>query len=311
MPRTTPKTGKIIFIAGPTSVGKTRTAVSLAKKINAEIISCDSMQVYKGMDILSSKPSVPLRKNIPHHLISILSPNSEYNVSRYSKEANKKIKDIFRKKKTPLIVGGTGLYISILLDGIFRLKTEDKRLRLRLEKEAQNRGSIYLHRRLEKCDPQAASKIHPNDARRTIRALEVFLTTGKTISELQKQRKGLARQYDVRIFCLNMERDKLYRRIGSRVDRMFKEGLVTEVKRLLKLRLSKTSQFAIGIREIKGYLGGLYGLEETKRLIKRNTCLYAKRQLTWFRKDKRIEWIDVGDKDTPAAVAGRILRKLD
>lgn len=301
---------KIIFITGPTAIGKTEVAACLARRLNAEIVSCDSMQVYRGMDILSSRPSAFLRKNIPHHLLSIVPASGEYNVSRYAKEAEKEIKKILKRGRVPLVAGGTGLYLSVLLDGIFRLKTEDKRLRLRLEKEAQKRGSLCLYNRLKKADPQAALKIHPNDTRRIIRALEVFLVTGKRISELQKERKGLFYKYAVRVFCLDMERSQLYARIGRRVDKMFKRGLINEVKRLLKGGLSKTSKFAIGIREIKGYLDGLYDSQEARRLIKRNTCLYAKRQLTWFRKDKRIEWIEVGEKEAAASVANRIFDKL-
>lgn len=296
----------IVFLVGPTAIGKTEVAAILAKKMNTEIVSCDSMQVYRGMDILTSKPAPALRKEAKHHLIDILSPAQEYNVSRYCKEAGKKIREILAKGRVPLVVGGTGLYMSMLIDGIFQVKSEDKGLRLKLTQEAKKHGSPYLYKKLKKVDPQAAFKIHPNDAKRIIRALEVFLSTGKQISRLQKDRKGLSQDHDLKIFCLDMERDKLYRRIEARVDKMFKAGLVAEVKKLLKLRLSKTSRWAIGIREIKGYLEGLYDLEEAKRQMKRNSCLYAKRQLTWFRKDKRIKWIEVADKETPALIANRV-----
>ena len=284
---------KIIFLVGPTAVGKTAAAVNLAKKINGEIISCDSMQIYKGMDIITSKPSKLLLKKVPHHLIGVISPIKEYDVSRYRKDALKKIKAIFKKGKVPIFVGGTGLYVAILVNGIFERKTEDLKFRARLYKEAIKRGSKKLHLRLKKIDSAAAAKIHPNDTRRIVRALEVFKTTGKPISLLQKQRSGLAKSYDVRIFCLNMEREKLYQRIDARVDKMFREGLLREVKKLLKLKLSKTARYAIGIQELKAYFDGLYDLEEAKRLIKRNSRHYAKRQLTWFRKDKRIKWIEV------------------
>lgn len=283
---------KIIFLVGPTAVGKTKAAVNLAKRINGEIISCDSMQIYKGMDIITSKPPKSLLKKVPHHLIGVISPTEEYDVSRYRQDALKKIKLIFKKGKVPIFVGGTGLYMSILVDGIFERKTEDFKFREKLYKEAKKTGSKKLYSRLEKVDPLAAAKIHPNDTRRIVRALEVFKVTGQPISELQKQRSGLAQDYDVRIFGLNMERDKLYQRIDVRVDKMFKDGLLREVKKLLKLKLSKTARYAIGLQELKGYLEGLYDLEEAKRLIKRNSRHYAKRQLTWFCKDKRIKWID-------------------
>lgn len=300
---------KVIFIVGPTAVGKSETAVCLAKKINAEIISCDSMQIYKGMDIVTSKPSLGLMKQVPHHLVSVISPDKEYCVFRYRRQALGKIKEILKKRKTPLFVGGTGLYMSILIDGIFKVKSENKNLRKRLYKEAERFGSGCLYKKLKRVDPEAAAKIHPHDARRIVRALEVFQNTGLPISKLQKLRIGLADEYDIKIFCLNMQRDKLYKRIDERLDKMFKRGLLREVKKFLKLKLSKTASYCFGIRELKGYFDGLYDLEVAKRLIKRNSRLFAKRQLTWFRKDKRIEWIEVGEREKPEVVADRIWKK--
>ncbi|MCU0652500.1 MAG: tRNA (adenosine(37)-N6)-dimethylallyltransferase MiaA [Candidatus Omnitrophica bacterium] len=301
---------QIIFITGPTAVGKTETAVKLAAKINAEIISCDSMQVYQGMDILTSKPAKSLRKKICHYLLGMVSPCKEYNVSRYRRDAILKVKQIIKKGKTPLFIGGTGLYISILADGIFKIKPLPKSIRDELYKEAEKYGSVYLYKQLKKIDPQAAAKIHPNDAKRIIRALEVFKATGKPISVLQKQRSGLADEYDLKIFCLNLERQKLNKRIEQRVEKMFRRGLVREVNKLTKLKLSKTAGYAIGIKEVKGYLEGLYDLDAAKSMMARNTQLYAKRQLTWFRKDKRIEWIEIKEKDSPLTIAERIFKKL-
>jgi tRNA dimethylallyltransferase len=301
---------RLVFLIGPTAIGKTAIAVTLAKKISAEIISCDSMQVYKGMDIITSKPSVSLRKKIPHHLIDIVSPKSEYNVSRYRREALQKIKQVIKRGKTPLFVGGTGLYMSVLIDGIFKMKSQNKTIRQRLYREAERRGSQYLFERLQRIDPEAATKIHPHDTKRIIRALEVFAVTGKPISKLQEQRKGLTDEFQIKIFCLNMEREKLYQRITERLEKMFAKGSLGEVKRLLKLKLSKTASCAIGIKELKGYYGGLYDLEEAKRLMERNTRLYAKRQLTWFRKDKRINWINISDKESHKEVAQKIWKKL-
>jgi tRNA dimethylallyltransferase len=295
---------EIIFLTGPTASGKTQVALLLAKKINAEIISCDSMQVYKSMDILTSKPL------LKQHLVSIVSPEKEYNAARFRRDALKKMKEILKRGKVPLFVGGTGLYISVLLDGIFKINTENKAIRERLYKQAEQKGSVYLHRKLKKVDPRAAAKIHPNDTRRIVRALEVFEVTGKPISELQKEREGLFATHRVRIFCLNMERDKLYARIDRRVERMFRQGLMAEVKRLLKMKLSRTARCAIGINELKGYFEGQYDLPEAKRLMQKNTRNYAKRQLTWFRKDKRYEWVEAREKDTPAAVANKIYRQF-
>jgi tRNA dimethylallyltransferase len=293
---------KIVFLVGPTASGKTHTAVQLAKKINAEIISCDSMQVYQGMDILTSMPPLAAQKKIPHHLIDFIPPEREYNVSRFRREAVKKMREIIKKGRTPLFVGGTGLYVSVVIDGIFKGGEGNPAVRKKLYTQSEKSGGGYLYSRLKKIDPEAAAKIHPHDTRRVVRALEVYYTTGKQISLLQKQRKGIADEYDVRIFCLNPDRTKLYERIDRRVDRMFSLGLVGEVKRILKNRLSQTAEKAIGIREVGEYLEGHMSLQEAKNAMKRNTRLYAKRQLTWFRKDKRTRWIEVGEESLQSVV---------
>jgi len=301
---------KIIFLVGPTAVGKSEAAVYLAKKINAEIISLDSMQIYKGMDIITSKPRETLLKRIKHYLIGVVLPSKEYNVSEYRKASLKIIEEVTDKGKIPLFVGGTGLYMSVLIDGIFELKSPSGKIRDHLYKIAKNKGSAYLYRKLVKVDPSAAKKIHPNDLRRIIRALEVFKSTGKQISQLQQLRHGLGDQYDIKVFCLQLDKIMLYKRIDSRVERMFRQGLLKEVKGLLKKQLSKTASSAIGIKEINGLFDNQYDLDKAKSLIKQNTRRYAKRQLTWFRKDIRIEWVSVKDKETPKQVAMRIYRTL-
>jgi len=304
------KKDKIIFIVGPTAVGKTDVAVKLAEKIGAEIISCDSMQIYKDMDIITSKPDITARQKIPHHLIGIVPPSKEYDVSRYRGEAVKKIKEVIKKGKVPLFVGGTGLYMTMLIDGIFEEKAKNEKAREKFYRQAEKYGGGYLYKKLSKVDQEAALKIHPNDTKRVIRALEVFESTGKPISYLQKQRKGIAGDYDVKIFCLNMEKDLLYARIQKRVEKMLKQGLVGEVRKLLERKLSRTAAYAIGIKELKGYLEGNYGLEQAKQEMARNSCLYAKRQLTWFRKDKRIKWIEINEKDNPGIIANRISKMI-
>ncbi|MDD5196616.1 MAG: tRNA (adenosine(37)-N6)-dimethylallyltransferase MiaA [Candidatus Omnitrophica bacterium] len=301
---------RVVFLVGPTAVGKTRIAVELARKINAEIISCDSMQIYKGMDIITSKPQAFLRKKIKHHLIGMVLPKEEYNVSKYRQEALRKIREIIRKGKTPLFCGGTGLYVSILIDGIFKARAQNPALRKKLYRQLEKYGRDYLYKKLKRLDHKAAENIHPNDIKRTIRALEVFEATGKPISGLQKEREGLSKNYDIKIFCLNMERSALYKRIDGRVDKMFRAGLLKEARRLLKKKLSKTSRYAIGLNELAGYFEGKYDLAEAKRLIKRNSRHYAKRQLTWFRKDKRIQWFNIQGKDASAKVAGRLWKEL-
>jgi len=282
---------RIIFLVGPTAAGKTELAAKVAKQLNAEIISCDSMQIYKGMEILSSHPSRPELKKVCHHLLAEVSPDKEFNVSKYRSLALKKIKEVIKKGKLPLFVGGSGLYMSVVIDGIFKDKAGDKKVRQKFYQEAARLGSKYIHEKLRKVDPRAAAKIHPNDTKRIVRALEVFEVTGKPISELQATRIGLEDEYEIKIFGLGLPREKLDQRINQRVDKMFRQGLVKEVKKLLRLKLSKTSRYAIGINEIKGYLEGLYSLDEAKELIKKNTRKYSRRQMTWFRKDKRIKWV--------------------
>jgi len=303
------KKEKIFFLVGPTAVGKSQVAAFVAARIHGEIISCDSMQVYKGMKVLSSSPPEALLKKTPHHLIGFLSPQKEFDVFTFRKQALEKIREVLRRGRTPIVVGGTGLYLSVLLDGIFEGAGASMRIRKRLEGEARKNGSGPLYERLTRIDPEAAAKIHPHDLRRIIRALEVFEATGKPISLLQKQRKGLAGDYRFKITCLTMELPLLYKRIDERVEQMFDRGLVGEVKKLLSRKLSKTASRAIGLREIKGYLRGEYDLSEARRLVSYNTRQYARRQLTWFRKDKRIKWVTIKEGESVATVGARVLRE--
>ncbi len=301
---------KIIFLLGPTGIGKSAVAISLAKKINAEIISCDSMQVYRSMDILTCQLPFGQRKKIKHHLIGMIDPKQEYNAAKYRQEALAICDKLFLKGKIPLFVGGTGLYYSMIVDGLFPAAPQDKLIRLKLEKQLKLKGNKYLYRWLAKVDRAAARKIHPHDTRRIIRALEVYLKTGMPISKLQKNRVGLGKEYGVMIFGLNSIRQSLYARIDQRVDQMFSQGLIPEVKRLLKHKLSRTAKCAIGIQELSGYFAGEYTLVEARRLMQRNSRHYAKRQLTWFRKDKRIQWINIRESEKPAGIEDRIIKKL-
>ncbi|HPL83102.1 MAG TPA: tRNA (adenosine(37)-N6)-dimethylallyltransferase MiaA, partial [Candidatus Omnitrophota bacterium] len=251
-----------------------------------------------------------LRNKVKHHLLGVIPLNRDYDVSAYRKEALKKVKEIASRGKVPLFVGGTGLYLSVLKDGIFEEKINDKPIRDKLYRIAVGRGSLYLYDQLKKVDPDAAEKIHPNDTKRIIRALGVFKATGRPISSLQKKRQGLRGEYDLRIICLNMERSKLYKKIDKRVDLMFKDGLIKEAQGILKKDLSRTASFAIGLREAEGYLKGDYGIEEAKARVKLKTRRYAKRQLTWFRKDKEIIWINLREEDTPVKISRRIWKEL-
>ncbi|MCX5712824.1 MAG: tRNA (adenosine(37)-N6)-dimethylallyltransferase MiaA [Candidatus Omnitrophica bacterium] len=292
---------RIIFIVGPTGAGKSDVALLLAKKINAAIISCDSMQIYKGMDILTSKPDKLTRRRVKHYLMDEADLTREFDVSKYRKIALKAIGEAEAKGKVALFVGGTGLYVSALKNGLFETQARDEKLVKRLYSEAKKYGNMRLYKKLKQKDPGAALKIHPNDLKRIVRALEVFKSTGKPISQLQQQRTGLELDHDLEIFCLNLPRDILYERINSRVDEMFKKGL-KEVKGLLKKKISRTASYAIGIKEISGYLKGEYTLEEARQRMQLNTRRYAKRQLTWFRKDPAIKWINIKGSDTPKRI---------
>lgn len=300
---------KIIFLVGPTGVGKTQVSLELAERLNCEIICCDSMQVYKGLDIISCKVPKSIQKRIPHHLLDIVSPEEEFNVANWVDLALKKIREIHSRKKIPLIVGGSMLYMSCLLDGVFNEGKSDKSIRNLLYREAEEFGKDFLYQRLKEVDALSAEKIHPNDLRRIVRALEVYEIYKKPLSVLQKNREGIMDKYDVRIFGLICSRESLYKRIDERIEKMFRDGLVEEVRNLIRLNLSKTANQVIGMREIKGYLEGEYDLEEAKRLISKNTKRYSRRQMSWFRKDKRIEWISM-DGEIESEVAEKIIRRI-
>lgn len=297
---------KIIFIVGPTSVGKTEVAVHLAKRMKGEIISCDSMQVYKEINIANNKPFPKTLKVVPHHMVNVVSVNQEFDVAAFNKKALAAIKMVQKKKKVPIIVGGSGLYMGILLDGIFKEGEKDIKLREDLQTMAMEKGELFLYQKLIDTDPLAAAKIHPHDIKRVIRSLEVCMKNQRPISELQKERSGLWGRYDISIFALNRERTELYERIDRRVDQMFEEGLVDEIKLLTKSKLSQTAERIIGVRELAGYLEGAYGLERAQYLIKLNSRHYAKRQLTWLRKEKRLTWIMIENEDQASQIAGKI-----
>jgi len=282
----------VIFIVGPTASGKSKLSLAVARRINGEIICCDSMQVYKEIKILSERPGKNETNKIAHHLYGIVSIAKKFDVNQYCKLARNKIDEIHQRQHTPIVVGGTGLYVNALLDGIFQIESTDAKIRNGLYEFAKKEGSLFLHNQLKKIDSTAAKKIHPNDLRRIVRALEVYKATGKKISELQKERSGIYGLYKIKIFAINVARSKLYDKINKRIDSMFGKGAVGEIKKIH--RIGKTAKYALGIREIRDYLQGRDTLEEAKDKLKRNTRRYAKRQLTWFRRDSRIEWLKEG-----------------
>ncbi len=291
-------TSKIIFIVGPTGVGKSEAGFLLARKLGGEIISCDAMQVYRQVNIACDKPSLDMRREVPHHLIDVVSVTAEFDVARFMAMAVDAIADIHARGKIPIVVGGSGMYMSVLLDGIFQLKAKDEILRQNLEQQAAQEGPAILHRRLAGLDPKAAAKIHPNDTKRIVRALEVVILVGKPISDLQKERDGLWGKHPIQLFALTRKRDEMYRRVEARIDRMFAAGLIEEIRMLSTLNISRTAQALIGTPEVMGYIKGEYDLERAKYLMKLNTRHYVKRQLTWFRRDERLQWINIEEGQT-------------
>lgn len=299
----------MIFIVGPTAAGKSSIAIEVAKQCGGEIISCDAMQVYKEIRVASNRPTDADLAVVPHHLVGFLSVTEDFDVARFNQIAREKITAILGRQGTPVVVGGSGLYMTILLDGIFLSGGRDMILREQLRNEAESFGAGYLHERLLAQDPDAAAKIHSNDLRRIIRALEVLSVDKQPISRLQTSREGLWGKHDIRIYCVTRERDNLYARINKRVDSMFAEGIIEEIKGINALELSHTASGLIGIKEIRAYLDGSLGLEDAKELLKRNTRRYAKRQLTWFRKDKRLCWVTINEEDDPSKVAEAMLQR--
>lgn len=287
------KKPKIIFIVGPTAAGKTGFSIRLARELKGEIISADSMQAYRYMDIISQKPTAEERKIIPHHLIDILNPSEEYSAAKFAKMAVTVIHNITERGRMPIVVGGSGLYMKALLDGLFHSPERDLGFRKGLADEAKDKGNTYMHDELKKVDPQAASGIHPNDLRRIIRALEVYHLTGIPISELKKRAKGIRDDFEVHIYGIIRPRPVIYKMIEERVDRMFNAGLLREVEKMRNKRPSVTAGVSLGYREVLGYLEGRYSLEDAKNLLRKNTKHFAKKQLTWFKADNRITWIDI------------------
>jgi len=282
----------VVFIIGPTATGKSELSFRIAKQAKAEIISCDSMLVYKEPRIITSKPPKYMLDEVRHHFIGIISVSESYDVFSYYTEAVKLITDLYTKKVPVVVCGGSGLYMKALLDGIFKGPSRNSELRSFLEEEAKTKGNSALYEKLKSVDPASARKISANDLKRIIRALEVYYAAGLPISEKQKEREGIWGKLPVKIFGLSYKRDELYRRIDERVDKMFDNGAIDEVNKLIKLPLSITAAKIIGIPEIKGYLDGKYSQDEAKSIMAQHTRNFAKRQFTWFKRDKRIKWIN-------------------
>ena len=284
---------KVIVIVGPTASGKTGASIELAKRVNGEIVSADSMQIYKHMDIGTAKVTLEEADGIKHYMIDVVNPDENFNVAIYKKMAEESIREIIEKGKTPIIVGGTGLYVNTLVNGIELNEVEDDgQVRILLEKRLEDEGIDALFEELEKIDPEAASVIDKNNVRRVIRALEVYKITGKTKTELDKE-SIKEPPFDYAIYGILTEREKLYERINYRVALMIEQGLVNEVKTLReKYQFSKTALQGLGYKEVIDYLDGNCTHAEMVEKLKMETRRYAKRQITWFKRDERIKWIE-------------------
>ena len=288
---------KCIVIVGPTGVGKTRLSIFLAKKLNSQIISADSMQIYKYMDIGTAKVEPKYQKEIKHHLIDIVEPNENFNVEQFQSLCIDKIEEISAKNKIPIIVGGTGLYINSITNKLeFNTVKSDEKLRYELENIAESQGNQKLHEMLEDIDAESASKIHKNNVRRVIRAIEVYNLTGHKFSEINDKFDHYNDDYDFYIIGLNDDRHILYERINQRVDEMIDEGFMAECKYIYEMTDEKSQSIqAIGYREAFMYLNNQISYKDMISLMKKNSRKYAKRQLTWFRQDERIHWMNLED----------------
>ena len=288
------KKPKVIVICGPTGIGKTSVGIELAEKFGGEIVSADSMQIYRYMDIGTAKPTVEEKKCIPHHMIDIVDPDEDYDAVQFSKQARAIIAELDSRDRLPFVVGGTGFYIKALLHGIFQSKPVDPQIRNRLKQEAEENGSGFLFERLKKIDPAAAGRIHPNDSYRIIRALETIESSGKTISE-HHQNHGFADDpFTALKIGLQLDRQNLYARIDKRVDLMIEAGIVEEVTKLLEMGYAADlkSMQSIGYRHVVEFLEEKLSWDECVRTLKRDTRRFAKRQFTWFGADRKNYWYE-------------------
>ena len=288
----------LIAVVGPTASGKTALGVEIARLFNGEVVSCDSMQIYKGMDIASAKPTIDEMNGIPHHMIGIAEMNESYSVARYVAEAKKVIADIHSRNKMPILVGGTGLYFSSLVDNLTFAEEEDtSELRAKLTEETAKIGNEAMLEKLHEIDPEYAETLHPNNLKRIIRALEVYYSSGVTMTEQQRRSRKKPSEYDLTAIGIRFEnREHLYERINKRVDIMLENGLLDEAKESLSDELTTSAQ-AIGHKELIPFLKGECTLDEAVENLKRETRRYAKRQMTWFNRDVRINWITADGAD--------------
>jgi tRNA dimethylallyltransferase len=303
----------IVAIVGPTAIGKSRIGIEIAKALHTEILTADSCQVYRGMDIGTDKPVLQERGDVPHQMIDLVDPDQSFNVGDFRRYALQEISRLHGQGLLPLFVGGTGLYIRGLLRGLCPGPPANWSIRQAFTQEATKHGRAFLHQKLQQVDPDLAQRLHPHDQPKVLRGLEVYHTLGIPLSQVQQQHQFQESPYPFLLIGLTMDRQTLYRRIDARVEWEIEKGLVEETQRLMQQGYSRDlgSMKGLGYRQFSGYLAGEYSYDEAVRLLKRDTRHFAKRQMTWFKKEKGIQWITLEESDIPTQAATRILKRID
>ncbi len=303
----------LVVIVGPTAVGKSRIALEIAKAFETDILTADSRQVYRGMDIGTDKPTVDQQQDVTHRLIDLVEPDQPFNTGLYRRYAVQAIEDQYRDRRLPLIVGGTGLYVKTLVRGLCEAPPADPVLRASLRRDAQKHGPDHLYAQLVACDPTTADRLHPRDESKVLRALEVYRLSGRPMSEFHRQHGFTERPFTSLMIGLNRTRDALYRRFEERIEWQLANGLLDETKRLLARGYSRDlpAMKGLGYRQVSGYLAGEYDSEELVRRFKRDTRRFAKRQMTWFRNEPGIHWMMIDESEPLTVTADRILKRVD
>jgi tRNA dimethylallyltransferase len=303
----------LVVLLGPTAVGKSRVAVRIAGHFDSEVLTADSRQVYRGMDIGTDKPTVAERQDVPHRLIDLVDPRETFNAGRYRRMALEEIDRIYAANRLPFVVGGTGLYIRVLVHGLCPAPQADPLVRADLKKLRDARGRDGLYAELLRADPEAAAKLHPNDEPKVMRALEVYRLSGRPISTIQEEHQFEERPFSALLIGLRRSTDALYRRIEERIDWQLRHGMVEETRSLLDQGCGRelASMKGLGYRHIGGFLANEYDYAEMVRRFKRDTRRFAKRQMTWFRKEPGIVWLSIEDGEMPEQTAARVIRQME
>ena len=303
----------MVVIVGPTAVGKSRVAVEVAKFFETEVLTADSRQVYRGMDIGTDKPVIEERQSVPHRLIDLVNPGESFNAGLYRRQASDEVERLYRDCRLPLVVGGTGLYVRALLKGLCNAPQADPVIRASLRKEADDQGYDKIYAKLAHVDPVAAAGLHPHDKSKVIRSLEVYQLSGRRMSEFQQEHRFAEQRFSALIIGLNRDRDVLYRRIEERIDWQLAHGLIEETEQLLAQGYQRDSAAmkGLGYRHVAGFLAGEYDAAEMVRRFKRDTRHFSKRQMTWFRNELGIQWLTIEESESVQHTAARVIEQVN